>query len=144
MQAKRALLAKLVANVGLGKDRGKVSFTFPLSCAGFLYSTPGGFCTRSSTIEYGSTAEQAQVASTLLHHLPSRANLLERHISHKQASGARASVLQWLKHSPWRSHVHLSAAAKHFPSAPEHFGSYAIPFERLTCFLSQPQPSPAR
>jgi hypothetical protein len=42
MQAKRTLLAKLVVSVEMAKDRGKVSFTFPLSCASLYIMPPGG------------------------------------------------------------------------------------------------------
>ena len=57
IQAKRALLAKLVVSLEIGKDRGKVSVTFPLSCAGFYTIPPGGCCIKNRTMEFGSAAE---------------------------------------------------------------------------------------
>ena len=59
MQARRALLGKVVVSVEMGKDRGKVSFTFPLTCAG-LYVVPPG------RLERPHTAPEAAALSTEL------------------------------------------------------------------------------
>ena len=49
LQAKRDLLRKLVVGVELGKDRGKVAFTFPLHSAGLYKAPPGELFTKVRT-----------------------------------------------------------------------------------------------
>jgi hypothetical protein len=67
-QARRALLGKVVASVEMGKDRGKVSFTFPLACAGLWAVPPEEYEQQDRTVLYRSSYRDSD-ANTCSHSL---------------------------------------------------------------------------